>query len=128
MELGNIKIQISDDSILARKQLKDILKANGCINIIEAIDGNHTVETYKNEHPDIVFMDIVMPNIDGVEAVRQIISFDPNAVIIMLSSVGTRAQIKAAIEAGAKDFIQKPIQKERILEVLNLNLSLDKLN
>lgn len=122
MDLGKYKIQICDDSILARKQLKDVLAANGCTNIVEAKDGNHTVETYKTEKPDLVFMDIVMPGFDGVEAVRQIIAVNPEAKIIMLSSVGTRAQIKAAIEAGAKDFIQKPIKEERILDVLNLNL------
>lgn len=123
MDLGKYKIQICDDSILARKQLKDVLIANGCKAIVEAKDGENTVETYKKEQPDLVFMDIVMPGFDGVEAVRQIIAIRPEAKIIMLSSVGTRAQIKAAIEAGAKDFIQKPIQPERILDVLNLNLS-----
>lgn len=122
MELKNYKIQICDDSILARKQLKDVLLSHGCTNIIEAKDGKNTVELYKTERPDIVFMDIVMPEFDGVEAVRQITEFDPNARIIMLSSVGTQMQIKAAIEAGAKDFIQKPFQESHITDILKLNL------
>ncbi len=123
MDLAKIKIQICDDSILARKQVKDVLIGNGCLSIIESKDGEQTVELYKTEKPDLVFMDIVMPKIDGVEAVRQIIAFDPSAKIIMLSSVGTRGQIKDAIDAGAKDFIQKPFTQDRILDVLNIHFS-----
>ena len=123
MGLAKFKIQICDDSILARKQVKDVLTENGCVSIIESKDGQQTVELYKTEKPDLVFMDSVMPLMDGVEAVRQIIAFDPSAKIIMLSSVGTRGQIKAAIDAGAKDFIQKPFKPERIIDVINLNLS-----
>lgn len=122
MELKNYKIQICDDSILARKQLKDVLLANGCTSIVEAKDGKSTVELYKQEKPDLVFMDIVMPEFDGVEAVKQIIEYDPQACIIMLSSVGTQKQIKAAIESGAKDFIQKPFQESQITDILKLNL------
>ncbi len=123
MDLGKFKIQICDDSILARKQVKDVLISNGCSSIVESKDGMETIEIYKKEKPDLVFMDIVMPKLDGVEAVRQIIEFDPAAKIIMLSSVGTRGQIKDAIEAGAKDFIQKPFKTEHIIDILNLNLS-----
>lgn len=123
MDLAKFKIQICDDSILARKQIKDVLSGNGCLSIIESKDGQETVELYKKEKPDLVFMDIVMPLMDGVEAVRQIIEYNPSAKIIMLSSVGTRGQIKAAIDAGAKDFIQKPFKPERIIDVINLNLS-----
>ncbi len=123
MNLEKFKIQICDDSILARKQVKDVLMEHGCTSIIESKDGEQTVELYKSEKPDLVFMDIVMPKMDGVEAVRQIIEYNPSAKIIMLSSVGTRGQIKAAIDAGAKDFIQKPFKTERILDILNLNLS-----
>lgn len=122
MNLENVKIQICDDSILARKQLKDFLSSRGCKNIVESKDGPHTVEVYQNEKPNLVFMDIVMPEFDGVEAVRQILQLDPGAQIIMLSSVGTHGQIKAAIEAGAKDFIQKPFQEKQVLEILSRQL------
>lgn len=123
MDLSKFKIQICDDSILARKQVKDLLIANGCSSIVEAKDGEETVTIYEKEQPDLVFMDIVMPKLDGVEAVRRIMALNPSAAIIMLSSVGTKGQIKAAIDAGAKDFIQKPFNPEHILEILRLNLS-----
>ncbi len=123
MDLGKFKIQLCDDSILARKQVKDVLISNGCTSIVESKDGEETIEIYKKEKPDLVFMDIVMPKLDGVEAVRQIMEFDPSAKIIMLSSVGTRGQIKDAIDAGAKDFIQKPFKTEQIIDILKLNLS-----
>ena len=122
MEFKDCKFIICDDSILARKQLKDVLIAAGCTRFAEAKDGQMAIDLYKEEHPDIVFLDIVMPVVDGIEAVRQIVSFDSSACIIMVSSVGTQSQIKAAIEEGAKDFIQKPFVANQILTILKNRL------
>ncbi|MCR5374022.1 MAG: response regulator [Lachnospiraceae bacterium] len=115
----DLKFLISDDSILARKQLKDVLTSAGYSNFVEARDGKEAVTLYAKEKIDVVFLDIVMPQIDGIEAVKQIKAIDDNANIVMVSSVGTQGQIKAAIEAGAKDFIQKPFVSNQILTVLD---------
>ena len=118
MTLDNAKILISDDSILARKHLKDIIGAYGSPSFFEASNGQDAVDTYKKESPDLVFLDIVMPIKDGNAAIREIVSFDKDADIIIASSVGTQSQLKAAIEAGAKDFIQKPLNAEQIHHII----------
>ncbi len=119
MTLETIKILICDDSILARKKLKDFLTSIGCTQILDAADGQMAVDTYKTEKPDIVFLDIVMPVKDGITAVKEIIAFDPTAHIIMTSSVGTQENLKEALKAGAKDFIQKPLDNNQIQHVLD---------
>jgi two-component system chemotaxis response regulator CheY len=119
MELKDAKILIGDDSILARKQLKDILSAMGACHFIEAVNGKEAVEKYTVENPDIVFLDIIMPIKDGIAAVKEIIEDDPNAQIIIVSSVGTQHQLKSAIEAGAKDFIQKPLKEAQINAIIS---------
>lgn len=118
MEKKECKFLICDDSILARKQLKDVLTSAGYENFFEAKDGQMAIDMYKEIQPTMVFLDIVMPIVDGIEAVRQIISHDKDACIIMVSSVGTQEQIKSAIEEGAKDFIQKPFVANQILTIL----------
>lgn len=118
MDLKDCKILVCDDSILARKQLKDVLTSAGCCNFFEAKDGQAAIDMYKAEKPDLVFLDIVMPNVDGIEAVKQIMAFDNEATIIMVSSVGTQNQIKASLLEGAKDFIQKPFVATQITNVL----------
>ena len=121
MDLSNKKILICDDSILARKQLMDAIKEDGDGAIfIEGKNGSEAGELYKKEKPDIVFMDIVMPEKDGTEALADIKEIDPNALIIIVSSVGTQDQLKAAIKLGAKDFIQKPFEKSQIQEIIEL--------
>ena len=119
MLLKNAKILIGDDSILARKQLKDVLSSMGAAHFIEAVNGKETVEKYISEKPNIVFLDIIMPIKDGITAVKEIIAADPAAQIIIVSSVGTQQQLKAAIEAGAKDFIQKPINADQIKAIVS---------
>lgn len=118
MLLKDAKILISDDSILARKQLKNILSSMGAVNFIEAVNGNEAVEKFIAERPDIIFLDIIMPIKDGITAVREIIAEDPEAQIIIVSSVGTQQQLKLAIDAGAKDFIQKPIHEDHLKALL----------
>ncbi len=118
MSIDDIKILITDDSILARKQLKDIISTLGSPVFIEAKDGQDAIDKYKENQPDLVFLDIVMPKKDGNTAIEEIIAHDPKATIIIASSVGTQSQLKLALEAGAKDFIQKPLNKEQVIGVV----------
>ena len=123
MDLTNKKILISDDSILARKQLKDVIcRVGEGAEFIDAANGQEAIDKYKEFTPDIAFLDIVMPVKDGIEAVKGIMEIDSDADIIIVSSVGTQAQLKAAIEAGAKDFIQKPIEASKVEELLQSHL------
>ncbi len=122
MNSKDLRFLICDDSILARKQMKDVLTEAGYSNFIEGKDGQMAIDLYKETRPDIVFLDIVMPVVDGIEAVKQIMAFDNEAIIIMVSSVGTQGQIRAAIEEGAKDFVQKPYNASQIAEVLEKRL------
>ena len=119
MTLDNLKILICDDSILARKQLKDIISTLGTPTFIEASDGQGAIDKYKKTTPDLVFLDIVMPKIDGNIAIQEIMAYDPNATIIIASSVGTQSQLKCALQAGAKDFIQKPLDRQQVLDLVN---------
>ncbi len=119
MSMENAKILITDDSILARKQLKDIISTLGSPVFIEAVDGQDAIDKYKESKPDLVFLDIVMPKKDGNAAIREIMEFDSEANIIIASSVGTQSQLKLALEAGAKDFIQKPLDKDQVLNVVS---------
>lgn len=116
--IDNAKILVCDDSILARKQIKDILLTLGTPTFIEAPDGEVAIQLYQENKPDIVFLDIVMPKKDGNIAIQEIMAIDPNATIIIVSSVGTQSQLKCALEAGAKDFVQKPINKNQFISVV----------
>ena len=123
MDLSNKKILISDDSILARKQLKDIINSIGeGAEFIDATNGQEAIDKYKEYTPDITFLDIVMPVKDGIEAVKGIMEINDQAQIIIVSSVGTQSQLKAALEAGAKDFIQKPIETSHVETLLQSHL------
>lgn len=118
MEQNLFKTLICDDSILIRKKLKDLLISNGYSDISEAINGQEAIDKYKLTKPDVVFMDIVMPVKTGIDAVKEILAFDKNAKIIMASSSGTKTNLREAIEAGAFEFIQKPFDTDKILEIL----------
>ena len=118
MDISDLKILICDDSLLARKNLRDGLKGLGCKNITEVFDGQSAVESYKNDRPDVVFLDIVMPVKDGITAAREICASDPDAYIVMVSSVGTQGHLREAIKAGARDFLQKPTTPEQIRNAL----------
>ena len=123
MDISNKKILVCDDSVLARKQLIDAVKevADGA-TFLEGKNGAEAVELYKAEKPDIVFLDIVMPQKDGTSALAEIKEFDENAIIIIVSSVGTQDSLKKAIQLGAKDFIHKPFEKNQIKEIIELRL------
>lgn len=117
------KILIIDDSAFMRMMLKDILGNNGHEIAGEAENGKEAVEKYSQLKPDLVAMDIVMPEVTGIEAVKEIIKKDPKASIVMISALGQEAMVREALEAGAKDFIVKPFQKEKVVEAVNRALS-----
>lgn len=112
-------ILIVDDAAFMRLMIKDILTKNGYTVVGEAENGLTGVEKYKELRPDLVTMDITMPDMDGITAVREIRKFEPNAKIIMCSAMGQQAMVIDAIQAGAKDFIVKPFQPERVLEAVS---------
>lgn len=115
----NLKILIADDSILSRKKLKNSLNSLGYYNILEAVDGVVAVEIYKTEQPDLIFMDIVMPNKYGIDALTDIIAFDSKAKVVMLSSTGTKSNITDSIKAGAFEFLIKPFTNTQVIEILS---------
>jgi len=122
MNSKEMKIMIIDDSILARKQLKDVLTSMGFQNFTEAINGEEAITIYRDFQPDIAFLDIVMPKKDGIAVVRELREFDKNAYIVMVSSVGTQRQLKAAIEAGAVEFVQKPFNEAQIQAIMQARM------
>ncbi len=111
-------ILVCDDSILARKNLSGILSNFGYSNISEVSNGEDAVNFCKENKPQLIFLDIVMPVKDGVTATREIMQDNPDAKIIIVSSVGTQTNFKEAIKAGAKDFVQKPIDEDLLRQVL----------
>lgn len=117
-----VKLLICDDSILARNQMKDIVLSHGQYEILEAKNGREAIDLYKENTPAIVFCDIVMPEVNGIDVVKEIKEYDVNAKIVMASSLGNNKHLKAALEAGAIDFIQKPVDASRVLEILNNNI------
>lgn len=112
-------VLIVDDAKFMRVTLKEILEANGYKVIGEAEDGYDAFEKYKELHPDIVTMDITMPEWDGIEGVKLIKEFDKRAQIVMISAMGQEAKVVEAIKAGARDFIVKPFDTFRILNSLS---------
>ena len=119
MKAKDLKILICDDSMLARKNLIATLKKCDIEEIVQVSDGQAAIDTYKAEHPDIVFLDVVMPVKDGITALKEIIEFDSDAVAIMVSSVGTQMHIREAVKVGARDFLQKPATLEQITSVID---------
>jgi len=113
------RVLIVDDAAFMRMMIKDILEKNGYDVVAEANNGIKAVEMYKREKPDVVTMDITMPDMDGIEAVKAIREFDPAAKIIMCSAMGQQSMVMDAIRAGAKDFVVKPFQPDRVLEAIS---------
>lgn len=113
------KVLIVDDAAFMRMMIKDILSKNGYDVVGEAENGMVAVEKYRDLKPDLVTMDITMPEMDGIAAVKEIRSFDSSARIIMCSAMGQQAMVIDAIQAGAKDFIVKPFQPERVIEAVD---------
>ena len=112
------KILIVDDAAFMRMMIKDILTKNGYEVVAEAANGVEAVELYKSHQPDLVTMDITMPEMDGIEAVKQIKAVNPAAKVIMCSAMGQQSMVMDAIKAGANDCIVKPFQADRVLEAV----------
>ncbi len=111
-------ILICDDAAFMRMMIKDILTKNGYNIAGEAENGAKAVEKYVETKPDLVLMDITMPEMDGIQALKKIKEEDANACVIMCSAMGQQAMVIEAIQSGAKDFIVKPFQAERVLEAV----------
>ncbi|HEY8376679.1 MAG TPA: response regulator, partial [Nannocystis sp.] len=107
-----------DDAIFMRSMIADILKQAGFEVVGEAETGAEAVARYRELKPDLVTMDIVMPDMGGIDAVRQIMAEDPNAKVLMCSAMGQQALVVEAIQAGARDFVVKPFQPSRVLEAV----------
>lgn len=110
------RVLVVDDAAFMRMMIKDILTKNGYEVVGEAVDGNQAVDKYQELHPDLVTMDITMPELDGIEALKKIRGIDPNAKVVMCSAMGQQAMVIDAIQAGARDFVVKPFQADRVLE------------
>ena len=111
-------VLIVDDAAFMRMMIKDILTKNGYDVAGEAENGLKAVDKYKELTPDLVLMDITMPEMNGIDAVKSIKAIDPGAKIVMCSAMGQQAMVIESIQAGARDFIVKPFQADRVLEAV----------
>jgi two-component system, chemotaxis family, chemotaxis protein CheY len=116
------RILIVDDAAFMRMMIRDILTKNGYEVVGEAQDGAQAIEKYKELSPDLITMDITMPEMDGITALKEIRKIDTNAKVIMCSAMGQQAMVIDAIQAGAKDFIVKPFQADRVIEAIKKTL------
>ncbi|MCR3921146.1 MAG: response regulator [Firmicutes bacterium] len=111
-------ILITDDTAFMRMTLKNILSKSGFEIVGEAADGLEAVAQYKALNPDLVTMDITMPNMDGISATKEIMKYDANAKVIVCSAMGQKTLVIEALSAGAKDFVVKPFQPDRIVDAI----------
>ena len=112
------RVLICDDAAFMRMMIKDILTKNGYEVAAEAENGIKAVEKYNETKPDLVMMDITMPDMDGIQALKKIKEADANANIIMCSAMGQQAMVIESIQSGARDFIVKPFNQDRVLEAV----------
>lgn len=112
------KIMIVDDAEFLRVRLKNILDTEG-YEVCQAENGDKAVSTYKAEHPDVVLMDVTMPEMDGLAALKEIVSFDPQAKVVMLTALGQESVVLDAVKSGARDFIVKPFEHDRVMKAIS---------
>ena len=112
------KILLVDDAAFMRKMIKDTLVKNGYTEVFEAVDGADAVEKFSEIGPDLVIMDITMPNMDGLEALKAIRAKDGSANVVMCSAMGQESMVMDAVRSGAKDFIVKPFKPDRVLKTV----------
>jgi two-component system chemotaxis response regulator CheY len=117
--LERMKCLIADDAALIRNMLKNILVTMEFEQFAEAGNGKEALALYKKDRPDLVLMDITMPEMNGLEAIKAIINFDPSAVIVVCSSMGQKGIVLEAVQAGAKYFIIKPFEDDKVKEVIH---------
>jgi two-component system chemotaxis response regulator CheY len=113
------RVLVVDDAAFMRMMLKDILKSGGYEIVGEAGDGKEALDAYQTLKPDFVTMDIVMPNMGGLDALRALRETDPNAAVIMVSAMGQDALVQEATDAGARGFIVKPFRPQAVLETVS---------
>ncbi len=118
------KILLVDDAGFMRMMIKNYLTKAGYTNFVEGEDGAQAVQLYQQEKPDLLIMDITMPNMDGIEALREIKKIDPGARVVMCSAMGQESMVMEAITLGAMDFIVKPFKEERIVQTVSKVLPL----
>jgi len=116
------RILVVDDAAFMRMMIKDILTKNGYEVVGEASDGLQAIEKFRETNPDLITMDITMPEMDGITALKEIKKINPAAKVIMCSAMGQQAMVIDAIQAGAKDFIVKPFQADRVIEAIKKTL------
>jgi two-component system chemotaxis response regulator CheY len=119
------RVLIVDDALFMRNMLRNIFSESGFDIVGEAQNGNEAIEMYQQLKPDLVTMDIVMPELNGIEALKQIMSVDSGAKIVICSALGQETLIMEALEAGARDFIVKPFKPPKVIEVAQKVLSSD---
>ena len=112
------KILLVDDAAFMRKVIKDTLSKAGYTDLHEAVDGADAVEKYNSLKPDLVLMDITMPNMDGLEALKAIRAKDGSANVVMCSAMGQESMVMDAVRSGAKDFIVKPFKPDRVISTV----------
>jgi two-component system chemotaxis response regulator CheY len=117
------KIMVVDDTTFIRNILKDIFRSSGYEVVAEASDGAEAVHLYRQLKPDLVTLDLTLPGVNGLQAMKEIKAFDPKAKIVICSAVSQQQMVIEAIEAGAKDFIVKPVMRERLIEVVETLLA-----
>lgn len=114
------RVLVVDDTLFMRSMIREILTGSGRFEVVgEASNGQEAVERFRESAPDLVTMDIVMPEMDGIEATKEILREHPEARVVMCSALGQEALVIESIAAGAKDFIVKPFSAEKVLDVLD---------
>ncbi len=119
------RLIVVDDTLFMRKMLRDLLTRQGYEVAAEARNGREALAFYQEHHPDLVIMDITMPEMDGIEAVRAILQVNPKARIVMCSALGQDGPVMEALEAGALDFVLKPFLPEKVLEAVQKTLQVE---
>jgi two-component system chemotaxis response regulator CheY len=112
------RVLIADDASFMRQMIRDIIEPEGFQVVGEASDGVEVVEKFKELHPDLVMMDIVMPKRSGIDAVKGIVAMDPTARVVMCSALGQETLVMEALQVGAKDFIVKPFKPDAVVVTL----------
>ena len=118
------KIMLADDAGFMRKMIQNHLSGAGYTDFVEAGDGAQAVELYQEHKPDLVLLDITMPNMSGIEALAAIKQLDPNSKVVMCSAMGQESMVMEAIKLGALDFIVKPFKQDRIVQTVTKILPL----
>jgi two-component system chemotaxis response regulator CheY len=112
------RILVADDASFMRQMIREIVEMEGHEVVAEASDGIEAIDQFKNHHPDVVTMDIVMPRRSGIDAVKAILEFDPTARVVMCSALGQETLVTEALQAGARDFIVKPFKPDSVVDTL----------